>query len=185
MVRAHPALVACALVVGAGVAEAAPPADAPARRDEREVRAPAQGDWREARWGMSVEELLHALPGEAKRLDPEVKLADGNVVAAGIDACRLGSQRVQVRFVFEDGKLALVSARTPPDHYADAEVFREFADHLRGELGPPFESTADDKLIDMRQLRWRTGRSVVDLKYIPGTVVVLYHPAISGAPHDR
>src|SRR5512142_2089327 len=73
--------------------------------------APSGDGWRKARWGMTVEEVLKAFPGEAKRLDPELKLKDGNVVAAGIDGYSVASRAFDVRFVFEGGKLAIVSLR--------------------------------------------------------------------------
>ena len=136
----------------------------------------ADGDWRAARWGISVEEVLAAFPGEAFRIDPPVRLADGNVVAVGIDGHAVGRHVFRVRFVFEAGKLALVSLRTPPDVHAGPDVFTSLRSLLAQRLGGAGESTADDAFIDMRQTRWKSGRTTVDLKYIPGVVVILYHP---------
>jgi hypothetical protein len=137
----------------------------------------ADGDWREARWGMSLEQVLAAFPGEAFPLDPPLKLADGNVVAAGIEKFEVGAQPFRVRFIFEGGKLALVSLRTPPESPARPEVYVELQKLLADRLGGPGESTADDEFVDMRQTRWKAGRSTVDLKYVPGVVVILYHPS--------
>jgi hypothetical protein len=143
--------------------------------------------WGAARWGMSVDEVLRAFPGEAVKLDPEERLSDGNVVAVGIERRAVAGQAFRVRFVFEKGQLALVSLRTLPQGYAEPEVYERMEAHLSETLGPPVARDRDDNFIDLRQTRWRLPDAGVDLKYIPGVVVVLYHPgeaqqADAGAP---
>jgi hypothetical protein len=179
-------LAAIAAAAGAGLAAAAGPQaprdaarpPAPARRDGR---AAAAGDlWRGAERGWTVEQVLAAFPGEARRLDPEERLADGNVVAAGIERHDLAGEVFRVRFVFEKGRLALVSLRTPPDRYAGADVYQRVARHLAARLGGPGEESRDATFVDMRQTRWRTAAATVDLKYIPGVVVVLHAPPAEG-----
>ncbi len=168
------ALLACSAASAGRPAPLAPsPAASPARLEA--------GYWRGARWGMTVDEVLKAFPGEAKRLSPELKLADGNVVAAGIDDWAIGTRSFRVRFVFEAGKLALVSLRTPENRPAGPEAFAELEKALGEELGPPLSRDADSALVDMRQTRWSAGHSTVDLKYIPGVVVILYHPRTDAA----
>jgi hypothetical protein len=126
---------------------------------------------------MTLAEVLAALPGEASALEKPVVLPDGNVVAAGIDGYALHAVKVQVRFVFDGGgKLALVSLRTPEKQYAGADVYAGLQAKLAAELGGKGEESRDDTLVDMRQTRWEAGASRVDLKYLPGTVVVLYSP---------
>jgi hypothetical protein len=139
--------------------------------------AQGEGGWRATTWGMTVEEVLKALPGEASRLTPEIKLADGNIVAAGIDRYTFETVTFQVRFIFTDGKLALVSLRTPQDRPSDGAAFERLSRALVQRWGPPMESTRDDNFIDQRQVRWARGRSLVDLKFIPGVIVILHHPA--------
>jgi len=157
---------------------------APASPSAAAVQAPAvpvgEG-WRNARWGMTVDEVLNAFPGEATRLDPELKLADGAVVAAGIDVHEIVSHRFRVRFVFEGGKLSLVSLRTPPDWYAGPEVYGEIEKALTARYGRPLEATSDKEFIDMRQTRWIAGASGVDLKYIPGVVAIVHYPRPAAA----
>lgn len=137
--------------------------------------APGQA-WRGARWGMGVEEVLASFPGEASRLPSEVKLEDGHVVSAGIERFDLGGVELRVRFVFSQSRLALVSLRTPPQKPVDAAVYDKLRRHLAEALGGAGEESKDDNFVDMRQTRWERGTTRIDLKYIPGTVVVLYSP---------
>jgi len=132
--------------------------------------------WRSVSWGMTVDEVLKALPGEAARLDPEEKLADGNVVAAGIERHLVLDQKLRVRFLFSQGKLAMVSLRTQPDRYAPPEYYSEVEKYLGDSLGGPGEASKDDNFIDLRQTRWKLPTRTVDLKFIPGVVVILYYP---------
>jgi hypothetical protein len=170
------------------VAAAAPAADAPPAKDAPAPPAasqaadapPAPGEaWRATRWGMTPAEVVAALPGEAKLLTPPVNLPDGNVVAAGIDGYAWEGLAFQVRFVFEGGKLALVSLRTPQDRYVDAAAYETLRRSLVARWGAPRETTTDDAFIDMRQTRWDRGSSRADLKYIPGVAVLLLYPAPS------
>jgi hypothetical protein len=143
--------------------------------------APPDAAWRAARWGMSVDEVVAAFPGEATRLEPAQTLADGNVVGAGIDEHVVDGQAFRVRFVFAGGRLALVSLRTPASAYAQPEVFTRVEAQLTAALGAPAARDSDDNFIDLRQTRWVSGRTAVDLKYIPGVVVLLYHPVADPA----
>jgi hypothetical protein len=136
---------------------------------------PAGAQWREARWGMTSGEVLRAFPGEAKLLEKPLALADGNVVAAGIDRHELGGTAFRVRFVFDPaGKLVLVSLRTDEHDYAKAERLGPVESALVARLGPATERSAVDDFVDQRQVTWRTPSGRVDLKYIPGVIVVLH-----------
>lgn len=152
-------------------------------------RAPGpegDGDWRAARWGMTEDDVLRTFPGEAKRLESPQKLADGNVVALGIEKHAIGATEFRVRFVFDPvGKLALVSLRTDPGLYAEPAAFQETRDVLAGQLGLPGANTSDANFVDMRQASWWTARSRIDVKYIPGVVVVLYSPTDGGPPAPK
>jgi hypothetical protein len=145
-------------------------------------RAPLAAEWRQARWGMSVDEVLKAFPGEARRLETPVALADGNVVAAGIDRHELAGVVFRVRFVFHpSGGLVLVSLRTDEKDRATPERFGAVEKALAGRLGPPTERGQDDSFVEMRQATWKGERGRIDVKYIPGTLVVL-HAAPSQVP---
>lgn len=136
--------------------------------------APETGEWRAARWGMTVEEVLGAFPGEAARIAPELKLADGNSVAAGIERHELGGHAFRVRFIFEGGKLALVSLLAGHEKFVGPEAFEAMRRVLADRFQGPGELSKDDAFIDMRQVRWVLPRGRVDLKFIPGKLVVLH-----------
>jgi len=139
------------------------------------VPAPAAG-WRAARFGMTPEEVVAAFPKEASLISPEVKLADGNTIAVRIDGYAFEGLTFDVRFIFEGGRLALVSLRTPAKKPVDAEAYTRLRDALVKAWGPPLEETQDDAFIDMRQTRWNRGPDRADLKYIPGVVAILHYP---------
>jgi hypothetical protein len=160
----------------AAAGDAARPAPAPAT-----APAPAADDapgtaWRAARWGMSPQQVVTAFPGEAYLVQPEVRLPDGNTVSAGIDGLAWEGLTVNVRFVFEGGKLALVSLRTPQNQYVEAATYDRLRKALSERWGDPLESTADSQFIDLRQTRWDRGGIRSDLKYIPGVVAVVHYP---------
>ncbi len=165
------ALIACAAAAAiATPGFAAPPAP-----------AAGEGDWRAARWGMTQDEVLKAFPGEAKRLEPPLKLADGNTVALGIDRYAVGATDFLVKFVLDGaGKLALVSLRTDPKTFAKPEVFQATRKALADQLGAPGAESSDDNFVDLRQVSWWTKRDRIDLKYVDGVVVVLYSPTDGG-----
>jgi hypothetical protein len=142
--------------------------------------APPPEAWSAARFGMTPEEVLAALPKQAFRLSPEVNLPNGKVVAAGIDGFEFEGLTFDVRFVFSGGKLAMVSLRTPASSRVDVAEYERLAKSLAARWGKPLESAADDKVIDMRQTRWNRGPDRADLKYIPGVVVLIHYPRPPG-----
>jgi hypothetical protein len=147
---------------------------------EAEEQAPAAPlhdlGWRAARWGMSPEEVLAAFPGEAAALEPARRLADGNLVAVEIAVHEVAGEPVRVRFVFADGGLVLVSLRTPEARYARPEAYEAVRGALAATFGWRGAEVKDDAFVDLRQTRWRLGRSAVDLRYIPGVVSIVWFP---------
>jgi hypothetical protein len=129
---------------------------------------------------MSPAEVLAAFPEEARPISPELKLADGNVVAVGVDGFALQGIPFDVRFVFTGGRLSLVSLRTPKDRYVDAVAYVRLQDALRKEWGAPVEETTDEAIVDLRQTRWDLGPDRADLKYIPGVVALVRYPRPRG-----
>lgn len=154
------------------------------------VAAPSAGPlpgpegWRGARFGMTPDEVLAALPGEATRISPAVTLADGNSIEVGVDGTDFEGLLVDVRFVFTAGRLALVSLRTPQRKPVDADAYVRVRDALSRRWGAPVEDARDDTFIDLRQARWNRGAIRTDLKYIPGVLAVVVYPAPAG-PEPR
>jgi hypothetical protein len=136
----------------------------------------ATGEWRGAHWGMSADEVLRHFTGEAKPVDPELKLANGATVSVRVDGQTLLGNPLRAAFVFEGGKLALVSLRTPERHYAAPEVYAAAAELITAKLGKPKDAASDTNFIDLRQTSWVLPKGQLDLKYIPGVIVLLYHP---------
>jgi hypothetical protein len=132
---------------------------------------------------MTEEEVLAALAGKATRLARPERLADGSVVSLRMDDEVIRGTAFRVRLVFDGARrLAAVSLRTDPWRYSGPGVFDATREAVGEELGPPAETSADDELVDMRQATWRRGGTRVDVKYIPGVVVVLRTPARPGGP---
>jgi hypothetical protein len=125
---------------------------------------------------MTPDEVLAAFPREATHVSPEAKLADGNTIGVAIDGFAFEGLTFDVRFIFEGGKLALVSLRTPQKTYVDADGYARLRDALVKKWGAPLEDTKDDNFIDLRQTRWNRGPDRADLKYIPGVVAMIFYP---------
>ena len=98
---------------------------------------------------MTTDEVLATFPKEATRISPEVKLADGNTIGAAIDGFAFEGLTFDVRFIFEGGKLALVSLRTPQKKYVDADGYTRIREALVKKWGQPLEDTRDDNFIDL------------------------------------
>jgi hypothetical protein len=142
---------------------------------------PSSAGWRGARFGRTPAQVLAVFPGEATRLDPEVKLADGKRVAVGIDGYEMEGLSFDVRFIFADGKLALVSLKAGRKGFVDAATYTRVRDSFAARWGKPLEDEKDDNFVDMRQTRWNRGADRADLKYIPGTLVLLLYPRPASA----
>jgi hypothetical protein len=137
----------------------------------------ATAAWRTARWGMTVDEVLKALPGQAKKLEKEQRLADGKVIAVGIDTIPMGGLTYRAHFLFEGGKLALVSLRNLTSKAATGDDYEALRKQLAQETGTPGEDHPLDASVDYREIRFTAGGTAVDVKYMQGTLVLLYHPA--------
>ena len=133
--------------------------------------------WRGARFGMTVPEVLAAFPGEARRLEPEERLADGKVLAVGIEAWPLDGLSYRVRFLFDGGRLALVSLKSLPARPATGTDYELLKARLAAEAGRPASDLKEDLTVDFREARFVAGGTALDLKFLQGIVVLLYHPA--------
>jgi len=179
------ALLAAALLAASPATPAAPaPSSAPppatmARAAATDPADPS-GEWRGARWGMTIDEVLKAFPGEARPMQPRLDLADGAVVAVEIPGVDLAGQPMDARFVFAGGKLAIVSLRSPQRSHVPADTYQKLAGHLAARFGGPGEPMTEGMVGEMRQTTWRLPRGVAELKHVQGVLVLQYHPAEAG-----
>lgn len=181
------ALLAAALVAASPATPAsapAAPAAAPARATAPDPVDPS-GEWRAARWGMSVDEVLKAFPGEARPLQPRIDLADGAVVAVEIPGVDLAGQPMDARFVFAGGKLAIVSLRSPQRSHVPEDTYTKLAAHLATRLGGPGEPMTEGFVGELKQTTWRLPRGVAELKHVQGVLVLQYHPPAAAEPAAR
>lgn len=156
---------------------AATPAPAPPATAAADRLLDATAAWRAARWGMTVDEVLRAFPGQARALQPEQRLADGKVIAAGIERLELGGLPYRAHFLFEGGKLALVSLKSLAAKAAQGSDYEAIKARLAAETGQPGEERPLDATVDYREVRFSAGVSAVDVKFLQGALVLLYHPA--------
>lgn len=167
-------LLAAPLCLLLAAAPPAPPAPAASTASER-LLEPSRA-WRGARWGMTVDEVLKAIPG-ARRLDPATRLADGKVVAAELGPMAQDGFDWRAHFLFEDGRLALVSLKNLPARLAGASDFEAVRARLARETGAPGEERSADATVDYREVRFTSGGTALDVKFLQGALVLLYHPA--------
>jgi hypothetical protein len=172
------------LLAIASVASASPTSPGTPEADRRST-VDLEDAWRGAQWGMTVDEVLKALRPRAYRITPELAFPDGSVVAVGLDSVASEGLTFDVRFLFRNGRLALVSLRTGQKTYAAAESYDRLRQVLATRWGAPVEDAKDDEFIDMRQARWDRGADRVDLKYIPGVVALLRYPRPPAAEGPR
>lgn len=171
------ALLAAALLAASPAAPAPAPAPARAARAATTDAVDPSGEWRAARWGMTIDEVLQAFPGEARTMKPAINLADGAVVAVEIPGVDLAGQPMDARFVFEGGRLAIVSLRSPQRSAVPDDVYQKLAGHLASRFGGPGEPMTEGFVGEMRQTTWRLPRGVAELKHVQGVLVLQYHPA--------
>jgi hypothetical protein len=126
---------------------------------------------------MTVEQVLKAFPGQAQRLKPEQKLADGKVVAVELLGIDLGGLTYRAHFLFEGGKLVLVSLKNLPAKLAEGGDYDALRTRLAQETGQPGQERPPDGTFDYRETRFVAGGTAVDVKYLQGALVLLYHPA--------
>lgn len=133
---------ALALALLAGAAAAAPVTKKFARPVPTATAMPARGGWRTAHWGMSVDQVLAALPGEAvrvmvvERADPSIQVEVPKVTVLGIDS--------RASFFFGDKGLWKVRLSADVREKSDAVRgkpsmgdFESWSAELTKKYGPP------------------------------------------------
>jgi hypothetical protein len=125
----------------------------------------------------TVAEVVKAFPGQAKKLEKEQRLADGKVIAVAIDTVDVGGTAFRVHFLFEGGKLALVSLKSLQGTIPTKGDYDAVRARLAAEGTLVGEERVMDSVYDVREVRYAAGGTAVDVKYMKGTLVLLYHPA--------
>lgn len=171
-----PTLLAAPLCLLLAAAPAAAPAPAAPEGPVMPLLS-ATSAFRGAGWGMTVEEVLKAFPGQARRLDPPQRLADGKSIEVAVEPLELGGLSYRAHFLFEGGKLVLVSLKTPAAKAATLADFDALKARLARETGTAGEERPLDATFQYREVRFTAGGSAVDVKFLQGALVLLYHPA--------
>jgi hypothetical protein len=135
--------------------------------------------WTATRWGMTEEEILASLPGQAVRLTdplPKRSYAGGVVVNVGIEVLEVSKIKLKVHFVpDEKGKLRRVLIK--PLDRAYAFHFQTLDAILTEKYGTPtFRSTVGNKMIS----KWSFPTTNIELEFtefgprIGSTLVLIY-----------
>ncbi len=162
----------CLLLAAAPAPAAAPAAEGPVL-----PLLSATAAFRGAGWGMTVDEVVKAFPGQARRLDPPQRLADGKSIEVAVEPLDIGGLAYRAHFLFEGGKLALVSLKTPAAKAATLADFDALKARLARETGTAGEDRPLDATFQYREVRFTAGATAVDVKFLQGALVLLYHPA--------
>lgn len=106
------------------------------------------GGWREARWGMTDDQVLAAFPGEAMRMERPELLPSGSECRAWIPRYNVQTMEFEVLLCFGHAGLALVKLSTPtsPDVLRGIGInmawFKTLEELLTVKYGQPTSITA-------------------------------------------
>ncbi len=165
-------------VAGTEPAAASKKKTPPAKRRTHAVAEPAANAsegalggaaWRNARWGMTVNEVLAAFPSEAVRSGAKGDSSRPLAERAVIKSARLGSVTGRVSFLFgRNGKLAAIVAKPVIGNDPD-QIYSEVAQWLSGEMGTPTqqESRIAPSGARVEVSSWTTPDTAVHLSRAP------------------
>ncbi len=130
----------------------------------------APGVWRNARWGMTVDEVVAAFPGEAVRASPaEIKKGAG---AVRIDRCEIAGTTFQANFHFyRSSRLTQIVLLPSSKRDASRAVFERLARMLTEKYGQPTDQHENQVLLgDLRQSdkSWKAADAEIGLVYMYG-----------------
>jgi hypothetical protein len=141
--------------------------------------------WRNARWGMTPEQVLQAFPGEAVSMPQPVDL-DGLQVFCGIPDFQIGTDRFGVTFLFKDKGLSEIRvSKSAKSHGEGIERYNTLLQMLTEKYGPPLITTQDNYHWDAR---WSTAAASIGLQrvaidtgtgsyaYMTDSVAITYGP---------
>ncbi len=153
----------------------------------------APNAWRNARWGMTVDEVVAAFPGEALRASP-AEIEKG-AAPVRIDKCEIAGTSFQVRFFFyRASRLSQITLAPSSKRDASRPVFDSLATRLTEEYGPPASDIADQSMglagLRTAQKGWETAHARIGLTYMYGSgdpflQLVYDAPARAGADDKK
>lgn len=127
--------------------------------------------WRSARWGMTVDEVLAALPGEAVRASPD-EVAKG-AAPVRMEGCEIAGTKFQAQFFFyRNSRLTKIVFAPSSKRDAGRPLFDRIARMLAERHGPP--KTDIDQDLGLAGLRtaqrsWLAGGEEISVTYMYGT----------------
>ncbi len=127
--------------------------------------------WQNARWGMTVDEVVAALPGKAVRASP-AEIEKG-AAPVRMDECEIAGTNFQAGFFFyRASRLTKITFGPSSKRDASRAVFDRLAKMLTERYGPPTADVPDQSMgvADLRtaQKRWETADLRIGLTYMYG-----------------
>jgi hypothetical protein len=146
------------------------------------------GGWSNTHWGMTEQEVLAALPGQATRLTgplPERSYAGGVVVNVGIENLDISHTKFLVHFVM-DGKGRLRRVLLKPIERAYPFHFQTIEAILTEKYGQPsYKSALNNKLIS----KWTFASTIIELEFTEygtiGSVMTVIYDRKSTSDTDK
>jgi hypothetical protein len=137
--------------------------------------------WRDARWGMTPDQVIAALPGEAVRAGTD-QFTDTNILVA-IPSVQIERSKFKATFLFTPGtqRLKQIKLLSTP---SNVDEFSMLEEKLTGKYGKPEIVSNDDRpqlaSIDSTRRRvWNLGPTQIELKLWETLDNQTHHPIVS------
>lgn len=142
--------------------------------------SPALADWQYTKWGMTPEQVVAASKGAATATTDEERrqfsTTDGKSVALVKARYTSGSYQFDVHFLFDDGKLSLVSLNL------DESDEGLLAGDLTAKYGPPIDHSRSD-IVEVT--KWQTPSEDISLLDIGDLGVTRVQGTLTYRPRMR
>jgi hypothetical protein len=124
------------------------------------------GGWGKAKWGMSPDQVLGALPG-ARLLtgNPLARKFGNRVSPIGVDGIEIASHRFDAFMLFDDQGLESVLLK-PRSGEVQSLLFESIEDRLIAKYGQPASRDIQTVIAGQRRSRWLFPTTMVDLEVI-------------------
>lgn len=127
--------------------------------------------WQNARWGMTVDEVVAAFPGEAVLASP-AEIEKG-AAPVRIDKCEIAGTNFQAKFFFyRASRLSMITFAPTSKGDASRPLFDRLAKMLTERYGQPTSDVPDQSMgvADLRttQKEWAVADALIGLTYMYG-----------------